>query len=176
MKGLMLAMLSFILSLGQAYALNPGDNAPDFSLMDQHQAIQTLSDYRGQWVVVYFYPKNDTPGCTTEACSFRDNINGIIAKQATVFGVSVDSVESHKNFAKTHRLPFSLLSDSDGKVAASYNSLFNLGIMKFARRNSFIIDPNGQIAKVYKGVDPQTHVAEVLRDLQVLQEANKTVF
>ncbi len=89
-----------------------------------------------------------------------------------MFGVSVDSVESHKNFAQTHRLPFSLLSDSDGKVAASYNSLLNLGIMKFARRNSFIVDPNGQIAKAYKGVDPQTHVAEVLRDLQRLQETN----
>lgn len=169
MKGLMVALFSFLVGTGQSYALNAGDPAPDFSLMDQHQVTQTLSDYRGQWVVVYFYPKNDTPGCTTEACSFRDNINGIIAKQATVFGVSVDSVESHKNFSQTHRLPFSLLSDSDGKVAASYNSLLNLGIMKFARRNSFIVDPNGQIAKAYKGVDPQTHVAEVLRDLQVLQ-------
>jgi peroxiredoxin Q/BCP len=164
-------MFGFLLSWGQAHALNPGDLAPDFSLLDQHQTQQTLSDYRGQWVVVYFYPKNDTPGCTTEACSFRDNINGIIAKQATVFGVSVDSVESHQNFAKTHRLPFSLLSDSDGKVAASYQSILNLGVIKFARRNSFIIDPNGVIAKAYKGVDPQTHVAEVLRDLAAFQSA-----
>jgi len=172
MKILGWVMFSLLFGMVKAYALNPGDPAPDFSLMDQHQVTQTLSEYRGQWVVVYFYPKNDTLGCTTEACSFRDNINGIIAKQATVFGVSVDSVESHKNFSQTHRLPFSLLSDSEGKVAASYNSLLNLGIMKFARRNSFIIDPTGKIAKIYKGVDPQTHVAEVLRDLQVLQEIN----
>lgn len=171
MKRLIAVMFGFLLSWGQAHALNPGDVAPDFSLLDQHQTLQTLSDYRGQWVVVYFYPKNDTPGCTTEACSFRDNINGIIAKQATVLGVSVDSVESHQNFAKTHRLPFSLLSDSDGKVAASYNSILNLGVIKFARRNSFIIDPNGLIAKAYKGVDPQTHVADVLRDLAALQSA-----
>lgn len=171
MKRLLTLILGFLLGLGQAYALNEGDVAPNFSLLDQHQTLQSLSDYRGQWVVLYFYPKNDTPGCTTEACSFRDNINGIIAKQATVLGVSVDSVESHQKFAKTHRLPFSLLSDSDGKVAASYNSILNLGIIKFARRNSFIIDPNGVIAKAYKGVDPQTHVAEVLRDLAALQSA-----
>jgi len=169
MKKLVVLGLSLIGLFTNAQAVQPGDTAPDFKLTDQHQVQHQLSDYRGQWVVVYFYPKNDTPGCTTEACSFRDNINALISKQAVIFGISIDSVESHQKFATTHKLPFSLLSDRDGQVAASYKSLLNLGLVKFAKRNSFIIDPNGRIAQVYLGVDPQVHVADVLKDLQKLQ-------
>jgi len=165
LSGLCIVFLPF----STALALGPGDLAPEFSLMNQHQQLERLEDYRGQWVVVYFYPKNDTPGCTTEACSFRDNINGIIAKQATVFGISVDNVASHAAFAEKYQLPFSLLSDELGEVAKAYDSLWQLGPLKFARRNSFIIAPDGAIAKVYKGVDPEAHVTDILRDLTNLQ-------
>jgi peroxiredoxin Q/BCP len=169
MKWLRSVLLLF-LPVTSALALEPGDIAPEFSLINQHQQMESLADYRGQWVVVYFYPKNDTPGCTTEACSFRDNINGIIAKQATVFGISVDNVASHAAFAEKYQLPYSLLSDERGDVAKQYNSIWQLGPLRFARRNSFIVDPNGRIAKVYKGVDPEAHVADVLRDLSQLQQ------
>ncbi|SFV80056.1 Thiol peroxidase, Bcp-type [hydrothermal vent metagenome] len=118
---------------------------------------------------MYFYPKDDTPGCTTEACSFRDAINHIVAKRAIVFGISLDDVESHQQFSKKNKLPFSILSDPGGKVAKQYDSLADYWIVKFAKRNSFIVNPAGNIVKIYKGVDPQTHVQEVLKDLSALQ-------
>ena len=146
-----------------------GQRAPDFTLTDQHNKQLTLSDYQGQWVVLYFYPKDDTPGCTTEACSFRDAINHIIAKRAIVFGISLDDVESHQKFSKKNKLPFSILADPEGKVAIEYDSLADYWLIKFAKRNSFIVNPEGNIAKIYQGVDPQTHVSEVLKDLSILQ-------
>ncbi|BBP46796.1 peroxiredoxin [Thiosulfatimonas sediminis] len=152
-------------------ALQIGDTAPSFSLQDQHQKMVSLEDQLGKWVVLYFYPKNDTPGCTTEACSFRDNINHLIAQQAVILGVSVDSVASHKDFSEKFKLPFSLLADENGKVAAQYDAILNLGVVKFARRHSFIIDPTGKIARIYRNVDPQKHVADILKDLKQLQAA-----
>lgn len=149
--------------------LQIGDTAPDFSLQNQHQDTVSLEDQQGKWVVLYFYPKDDTPGCTTEACSFRDNINRLIAQQAVILGVSVDSVASHKEFAEKYELPFSLLADEDSHIAAKYDAVLNLGIIKFARRHSFIIDPNGKIARIYRNVDPQRHVAQILKDLKTLQ-------
>ena len=116
---LMISLLG-LFSQSQA-AIQLGQSAPDFTLVDQHNKQHTLSDYQGQWVVVYFYPKDDTPGCTTEACSFRDAINHIIAKRAVVFGISLDDVESHQKFSKKNNLPFSILSDADGKVAKQYD-------------------------------------------------------
>lgn len=158
-----------------AYAQNlqVGQDAPDFSLLNQDGKTLTLSNLKGQWVVLYFYPKNDTPGCTTEACSFRDNINRLIKQQATIIGISLDSVESHQAFRQKHTLPFDLLSDPDGKVSAQYDSLRDLLVFKMAKRHSFIINPEGKLVKIYQDVDPQTHVHEVLKDLKQLQTANQ---
>ena len=169
-----LVMLSLLTLFNQSQAaLELGQQAPDFTLIDQHNKPHTLNNYQGQWVVVYFYPKDDTPGCTTEACSFRDAINHIIAKRAIVFGISLDDVESHQKFSEKNSLPFSILSDADGKVAKEYDSLGDYWIIKFAKRNSFIVNPEGNIVKIYKGVDPQDHVTTVLKDLSNLQKTQK---
>jgi peroxiredoxin Q/BCP len=152
-----------------ADALKVGDQAPDFELVNQSSEKVSLSQQKGSWVVLYFYPKNDTPGCTTEACSFRDNINRLIAQDAKVLGVSLDSQQSHAEFAKKYGLPFDLLADETGEVTKSYGSLLNLGVVKFAKRHSFIIDPQGRIAKIYRDVSPKKHVREVLADLNKLK-------
>ncbi|HIC40496.1 MAG TPA: peroxiredoxin [Piscirickettsiaceae bacterium] len=165
-----IVMFSLFALFSQSQAsIQLGQSAPNFTLIDQHNTQHTLGDYQGQWVVLYFYPKDDTPGCTTEACSFRDAINHIVAKRAIVFGISLDDVESHQQFSKKNKLPFSILSDPGGKVAKQYDSLADYWIVKFAKRNSFIVNPAGNIVKIYKGVDPQTHVQEVLKDLSALQ-------
>ncbi len=145
-----------------------GQAAPDFALTDQAGKLQKLSDYRGKWVVLYFYPKDDTPHCTTEACQFRDDIFQIRQLGAEVLGVSVDDADSHAEFAKKHHLSFPLLADKGGVVAASYGSIINLLLIKFAKRNTFIIDPQGKVAKVYVAVDAQQHAQAVLKDLTVL--------
>jgi peroxiredoxin Q/BCP len=164
-KGFLLALFSV-----QAHALSVGQEAPDFTLLDQHEKAIHLADFRGQWVVLYFYPKADTPGCTTEACSFRDQINQLISKKAVIFGVSTDSPKEQLAFARKYDLPFSLLADDKGEVARAYDSLYNLGFVKFAKRNSFLINPQGEIAQAYWGVDPQRHVEEILKDLRRLSE------
>lgn len=171
LKNLFLSAFCLLgLSSNAQAELNIGDSAPTFSLINQHQETVSLDDYRGQWVVVYFYPKDDTPGCTTEACSFRDNINALIAQKAVILGISVDSVDSHKDFAKKFKLPFSLLSDETGAVAKQYDALLNLGVMQFTKRHSFIIDPEGKIVKIYRSVNPSTHVAEVLQEITQRQQ------
>ena len=147
--------------------LKVGDKAPNFSLQDQNNITHTLSDYEGQWVVLYFYPKDDTPGCTTQACDFRDAVKRIIANKSVVFGLSLDSVESHKLFAEKYNLPFSLLADETGEVSELYDSLRKL--LGYAKRNTFIVDPEGNIAKIYLSVDPKTHSQMVLSDLESLQ-------
>ena len=146
-----------------------GDKAPNFTLLDQDNVKHQLSDYKNSWVILYFYPKDDTPGCTTQACDFRDAVKRIIASKSNVFGVSLDSVESHKQFAEKYSLPFSLLSDESGLVAKSYDSLNNFVGFKSAKRNTFIIDPEGKIAKIYLSVKPSTHSQMVLNDLNQLQ-------
>ena len=148
-----------------------GDKSPNFSLQDQNNITHTLSDYEGQWVVLYFYPKDDTPGCTTQACDFRDAVKRIIVSKAVVFGLSLDSVASHKLFAEKYNLPFSLLADETGEVSKLYDSLRNLLVYKVAKRNTFIVDPKGNIAKIYLSVDPKTHSEMVLSDLSSLQKA-----
>lgn len=153
----------------RADTLKVGDQAPLFSLPNQQDKTLSLEEFRGSWVVLYFYPKDETPGCTTEACSFRDNINRLIAQDAKVLGVSLDSVESHRKFAAKHKLPFDLLADVKGEVVSDYGALLDLKVIKFAKRHSFIIDPQGNIAKIYRSVDADTHVREVLKDLQLLQ-------
>jgi thioredoxin-dependent peroxiredoxin len=146
----------------------PGSQAPDFRLQDQNGEWHALADYRGQWLAVYFYPKDDTPGCTTEACNFRDNIYAFRAIGANVVGVSLDDVESHKAFAKKHRLPFILLADTDGEMARNYGVLRDWKLVQIAARESFIVNPDGVIVKHYEDVDPDTHTDEVLAELERL--------
>lgn len=142
------------------------DDAPDFSLIDQYKKTHQLSDFKDKWVVLYFYPKDDTPGCTTEACNFRDDIMEIQALGAEVLGVSIDNAESHAKFAEKHGLPFLLLSDPKGSVAKSYGSLMSLGPLKLAKRHSFIINPQGKLAKIYRKVNPSSHSEEIINDLK----------
>ena len=146
-----------------------GQKAPDFTVGCGDGSKVSLKDYKGKNLVVYFYPKDDTPGCTTQACDFRDAVKRIIASRSNVFGVSLDSVESHKRFADKNNLPFSLLSDETGIVAKAYDSLNNFMSLKSAKRNTFIIDPEGKIAKIYLSVKPSTHSQMVLNDLNQLQ-------
>jgi len=166
-----IALLTFFSSYSQVHAsdLKVGDVAPAFELMNQFGEMVSLKSQQGKWVVLYFYPKNDTPGCTTEACSFRDNINKLITKQAVVLGVSVDDKASHEAFAKKYKLPFSLLADENAEVAAKYDAVLDLKFVKFAKRHSFIIDPSGKIAKIYRDVDPREHVRDVMAELKQLQ-------
>jgi peroxiredoxin Q/BCP len=143
-----------------------GATAPPFRLQDQAGQWHTLADYRGQWVVLYFYPKDDTPGCTTEACALRDNIFAFRKLGATVLGVSVDDVASHKEFAEKHSLPFTLLADPTKKTTKDYGVLVKmLGIMELAQRDTFLIDPQGRIAKHWVKVDPKDHSDMVLKEL-----------
>ena len=144
--------------------LKIGDNAPDFTLLDQNNIEHTLSDYIGKKIVVYFYPKDDTPGCTKEACSIRDNINAFEENDITVLGISYDSPKSHKKFAEKYNIPFTLLSDSNKSIAEAYNS--NGFLM--AKRNTFLIDPEGEIFKIYKKVDVTTHTDKILLDFSEL--------
>ncbi len=168
-------LLNLLPSISFAAELKVGDKAPQFSLVNQNGETLSLQDYQGKWVVLYFYPKNDTPGCTTEACSFRDNINRLIAQQAVVLGVSLDDQESHAEFAKKYKLPFDLLADEEGEVTSKYGALLDLKVVKFAKRHSFIIDPQGHIAKIYRQVSPKDHVREVMADLNALQQSNKQI-
>jgi peroxiredoxin Q/BCP len=166
------AALSAVLMLaltGIAKAeLAAGDQAPDFELLDQNSKTHKLSDYAGQWVVLYFYPKDDTPGCTEEACRFRDDIAAIRKLGGVVLGVSMDTVESHIAFAQKHGLPFSLLADPEGKVADLYGTKTKFGNMTVAARHTFIVNPESKIAKVYREVDPKAHAAEVIADITAL--------
>jgi peroxiredoxin Q/BCP len=145
-----------------------GQQAPTFSLPDQDGKVHSLSDYKGKKVLLYFYPKDDTPGCTTEACTFRDGYKDFEKLGLVILGVSKDTIKSHKKFAEKFSLPFPLLSDVEGKVIESYDSW---GKKKFMGReyegilrNSFLIDEAGRIAKVYESVKPKEHAEEVKGD------------
>ena len=152
-----------------------GMTAPAFRLQDQAGVWHSSSDYRGRWLVLYFYPKDDTPGCTTQACEFRDNLFAFNKLGAVVVGVSVDDVASHQAFAEQHSLPFTLLADSTKETAKAYGVLRSvLGLMEIASRETFIIDTEGRIAKHYRAVDPKGHSQAVLKDLRALQQAKKT--
>ena len=169
-KQLFLLVFLLITSSSVLANLEVGDKAPNFILNDQNNESHQLSDYEGRWVILYFYPKDDTPGCTTQACDFRDAVKRIIASRSVVFGLSLDSVESHKRFSDKNNLPFSLLSDEEGVAAKSYDSLNNFMGYKSAKRNTFIIDPEGFLSKIYLSVDPKTHSQMVLNDLSLLQK------
>jgi thioredoxin-dependent peroxiredoxin len=148
----------------QAPAASPaeGTAAPDFKLQDQKGDWHTLSQYKGKWVVLYFYPKDNTPGCTTQACELRDNIFAFRKADAVILGVSVDDVESHKKFAAEHSLPFDILADSSQEVSGKYGVLKNYGVAKLASRQTFLIGPDGKIVKHWPTVDPKGHSAMVL--------------
>jgi len=172
LKKILLSLLTLFLSAqvfaGDAPAI--GSDAPSFNLQDQNGDWHKLEDYSGQWLAVYFYPRDDTPGCTTEACNFRDNIYAFKAIGAAVVGISVDDVESHKEFSDKYKLPFTILADEDSKAAEAYGVLRDYKLVKLASRQSFLIDPAGKIAKHYATVDPDSHTDEVLTDIKALME------
>ncbi len=150
--------------------MKEGEKAPDFSLNDQNGNEHTLSQYEGKWVLLYFYPKDDTPGCTKEACSLRDAMPDFKKLDAIVLGISCDTEKSHKKFVEKYTLPFTLLADTDKKVVKLYDVW---GQKKFMGREydgifrtSFLIDPAGSIAKMYENVKPELHAQEVVNDLQ----------
>ena len=145
-----------------------GAQAPGFSLPDQNGRLRTNAEFRGKWLVLYFYPKDDTPGCTEQACAFRDDLHRLTALGAEVVGVSVDDTLSHQDFAKKYSLPFPLLADAKGELARRYGSLRDLGLIRFARRNTFLIDPQGRVAKVYLSANTSRNSQQVIDDLKKL--------
>tara|TARA_R110002096_G_scaffold116164_3_gene251785 strand:+ start:42312 stop:42857 length:546 start_codon:yes stop_codon:yes gene_type:complete len=145
-----------------------GTAAPEFELADQDGNLHSLEDYRNKWVVLYFYPKDQTPGCTTEACEFRDNIFEFRDLNAQILGVSLDDVDSHKEFAEEYSLPFPLLADVDGDTSTAYGVKTRMFGMTVAKRQTFIVGPDGNIAKHYEKVNPSEHSTQVLADLKAL--------
>jgi len=175
MKNLMMFLALCALSIagtalyaGQTPAV--GGTAPGFHLQDQNGDWHDLQDYRGSWLAIYFYPKDDTPGCTTEACNFRDNIYAFKAIGASVVGISIDDVQSHKAFSDKYKLPFVILADENGETADAYGVLRDWKLVQIASRQSFLVDPQGIIVKHYDEVDPDTHTQQVLADLQGLMD------
>ncbi|MCA9349277.1 thioredoxin-dependent thiol peroxidase [Candidatus Saccharibacteria bacterium] len=147
--------------------------APDFNLPDQNGQTHQLSDYAGKWLVVYFYPKDSTPGCTVEACAFRDGRDELLARGVEVVGISKDSVASHAKFADKHELNFTLLSDESATTIQAYGawaekSMFGKKYMGILR-NTYLINPEGEVVKTYKKVSPKDHYRQILTDLEQLQ-------
>ncbi len=146
--------------------------APQFSLKDENGKVHKLSDYLGKYVLLYFYPKDDTSGCTKQACMIRDDFPNFRKLKCTILGVSIDSVESHLKFKQKYDLPFTLLSDEDKKVVQKYGvwaqkSMYGKKYMG-TLRTSYLIDPKGKIVKIYENVKPEVHAEEVLEDLKSL--------
>lgn len=153
--------------------LKIGSAAPAINLPDQDGTKHKLSDYKGQWVLIYFYPKDDTSGCTTEACGIRDSFPRFNKLKAKVFGISADSVASHKKFATKYKLPFTLLADEDKVVVQKYGvygekSMYGRKYFGI-NRTSFLVDPNGKIMRIYEKVKPAVHSTQVLADIEQLQ-------
>ncbi len=165
-----LLVLMLALVAGNSYAETPltDQPAPDFTLKDQNGKSHSLSSYCGQWVAIYFYPKDDTPGCTTQACEFRDDIYKYRKANIKLIGISLDDVESHQEFAAKYSLPFTLLSDRDKEIAKAYGVLKNYGVVKYTARETFLVNPEGVIAKHYKKVDPEGHSEDVLNTIKTL--------
>ncbi|MDA7596779.1 peroxiredoxin [Gammaproteobacteria bacterium] len=147
-----------------------GDSAPTFKLQDQNGDWHTLGDYKGKYVVLFFYPKDGTPGCTTEACNFRDNIFAFDDLNTQILGISLDDVDSHKEFSEKYSLPYPILADVEKESAVDYGVLGKFMMMTITKRESFIIDPDGLIVKHYKNVDPDKHTDEVIEELKSLQK------
>jgi peroxiredoxin Q/BCP len=155
-----------------------GTKAPDFNLPDATGEMVSLNSLQGSWpknwIVLYFYPKDDTPGCTKEACNFRDDMHKLEKLNAKVIGVSVDDSKSHADFAKKYSLPFPLLTDADGSVAKKYGALTNLGVTKIAKRYTFLIGPDGVLRKTYLSVDTSKHSQQIIDDLVALIETKSS--
>ncbi|MCG7914001.1 peroxiredoxin [Candidatus Thiodiazotropha endoloripes] len=145
-----------------------GKSAPGFELYDQSDNLYRLSDSLGAWVVLFFYPKDNTPGCTAEVCDFNSEYDRLLVLGVKLFGISTDSRRSHQRFAQKHQLKFPILSDQQGKVASAYESLFRLGPVKIAKRDSFIINPQGEIAAIYRGVQAKGHGRFIHEKIQQL--------
>ncbi len=150
-----------------AATLGIGSPAPAFRLQDQNGQWHTLDEYQGKWLTLYFYPKDQTPGCTTQACEFRDNIFAFREANAVIVGISVDDVASHKKFESKHGLPFTLLADPTKETTKAYGVLKKFMLtVELAKRDTFLIDPSGRIAKIYRDVDPKGHSQAVLADIK----------
>lgn len=171
--GLAGALMLLLARMAQAAEIpKVGQAAPDFSLPDQNGKLHSLADYSGKWLVLYFYPKDDTPGCTQEACAFRDDLHLLTALGAEVVGVSMDDSSSHAEFASKYHLPFPLLAAKNTDVAARYGVLLNLGLFKMSKRYTFLINPQGKIKKVYDKVETSRHSKEIIEDLKLLLAPN----
>ena len=146
-----------------------GQSAPDFKLQDQSGKWRTLNQYKGKWIVLYFYPKDDTAGCTQEANQFKSLYPQFLKSNAVVLGVSLDDVTSHQKFSQKLGLPFPILADEKGELAGKFGIVRNFGITKIAKRESFLINPQGAIMYHYTSVNTQTHADQVLKDLKEAQ-------
>jgi thioredoxin-dependent peroxiredoxin len=154
--------------LARAEMLKAGDLAPEFATDAIQNGVATpikLSDYRGRKVVLYFYPKDNTPGCTKEACAFRDGFSKLESWGIVVLGCSIDSADAHRAFAAKYRLPFALITDPDNKIAKAYGADNGIPILGLDRRITYVISEDGRIVKVYPSVDPATHANEIIHDL-----------
>ena len=167
-----IAALALVLWLANARVARnlpkAGDAAPGFTLPDQNSKPHTLEEFRGRWLVMYFYPRDDTPGCVEQAMQFRNSMREIEGLGAAVCGISVDDSASHAAFARKYNLPFALLADRSGQVAARYGSLLNLGVFRIAKRNTVLVDPGGRVAKVYVGVNAGRNARDVAEDLRAI--------
>jgi peroxiredoxin Q/BCP len=176
MKTLLFGISALMLVAGTAMLADEvpaeGTKAPSFTLKSQEGKVVSLKDFAGKWVVLYFYPKDMTPGCTIEAHNFQRDQPEFDKKNAVIVGVSLDSVDSHVQFCTKENLTFKLLSDPEHVVVEKYGSLGAFGTMKVANRNTFLIDPKGVIRKVYLKVDPNPHSKEVLAELDELQKSS----
>ena len=150
-----------------------GSDAPEFQLQDQYGKSHSLEDYKGKWLVMYFYPKDNTPGCTIEAGKFRDSAKQLADRNAVVLGISLDNVESHLDFSNTMELNFSILADDKKVVAKRYQVLSDLVLFAYSKRETFIIDPDGRIAHHFDDVSPKTHTDMVLSKLDELRDIYK---
>jgi peroxiredoxin Q/BCP len=157
--------------------LKIGRKAPAFKLVDQDNTEHSLKAVAGKWVLIYFYPKDDTPGCTKEACAIADVYNDFKRLKVTVFGVSKDTPKSHKKFAEKYNLPFTLLSDPTMEMMDKYGAFVEKKmygkVVRGTNRISYLISPDGKIAKVYPEVDPANHALELIKDIKVLQKEEK---
>ena len=169
LTGALAIVLSATLSLAHASGFE-GVAAPAFSLPDQHGKTRTLDEFAGRWLVLYFYPKDNTPGCTTEAKNFARDYGKFTAINTEIVGVSLDDVASHKDFADTVGAKFPLLADTDKQAAKVYKVLTSFGPVDYTKRQTFVINPEGLVVKHYTDVDADEHSAQLLTDLAVLQK------
>lgn len=170
MKKLAFALLFFSVSFTLQANNFVGQLAPDFKLMAQDGNLKTLENYKGKWLVLYFYPKDNTPGCTTEAKNFRDAYKNYQSLNADIVGISLDDHDSHKDFSKQYQLPFDILSDTESSASKAYKVLGGVGPIKYAKRQTFIIDPTGSIVYHFEKVNANEHEKKVMAKLKQLQK------